>query len=72
MRLREAMRSFDLYACLLAGDETTQIEAKRADDVGKSLLQTISAFVTAPPLLDVAIPADKKVKRSPKDPKLPF
>lgn len=45
------MRSFaDLFGALRAGDETSQIEAKRASDVGKAMLFTMTAFANEPGL----------------------
>ena len=37
-----------LWEKLITGDESTEIEAKRGEDVGKSILETISAFANEP------------------------
>ncbi|MGI8639488.1 MAG: ATP-binding protein [Pyrinomonadaceae bacterium] len=37
-----------LWEKLINGDESTEIEAKRGEDVGKSILETISAFANEP------------------------
>lgn len=37
-----------LWEKLINGDESTEIEAKRGEDVGKSILKTISAFANEP------------------------
>jgi ATP-dependent DNA helicase RecG len=43
------MLNFDeLWEKLANGDESTEIEAKRGEDVGKSILETISAFANEP------------------------
>jgi ATP-dependent DNA helicase RecG len=43
------VRAFsDLFSALQASDETTQIEAKKASDVGKALLFTITSFSNEP------------------------
>ena len=42
--------AFDLLAELNASDETPRIEAKRASEVGKSLMETLIAFTNEPGL----------------------
>ncbi len=38
----------ELWEKLVSGDESTQIEAKRGEDVGKSIFESISAFANEP------------------------
>jgi len=44
------MNAYELLQQLNLSDETERIEAKRAQDIGKSILQTLCAFANEPGL----------------------